>query len=334
MDQQKRERLLYIAVGICLLLAVAATAALIAVHNLYRAQLNEQALQASPGAAQYSGFLGSTPATVAPALPDESGDLRDYYCLTAFEVSGYAQPDQDSQVLAVFSYGDRVSVLEKDGLYYRCLLENGQELYVLREYFTPRMYDYPLVYVPGAQDLRVLIPDAEFDILFASPNNITGHAMYAPIPILENTTAGMLYQASVAFQLRGYKLKIYDSYRPKRAQFELYDIVQDPRYIADPYTWGSWHNMGRAVDISLIDLETGEELEMPTPMHTFHSLAQRGSRDRWTPEQQQNVDLMTDVMVAAGFKTIETEWWHFEYTGSGEWLENDMYLDSGDYYWK
>ena len=52
-------------------------------------------------------------------------------------------------------------------------------------------------------------------------------------------------------------------------QIKLYDIVHDNKLIANPYTGGSWHQRGRAIDMSLIDNATGLELEMPTPMHTF-----------------------------------------------------------------
>ena len=332
MDQRKKDRVLVLILCVCLLLAAVAVAALVAVHNAYRSRLNEQALQARPGAAANSGMLGGMPAAVVTDEPEEPEEGDTAYCMTAFPVSCYSEADPASPILDTFSFGDRLVILGTEGDCYRCRLSDGGEGFVLREYFTPRSYEYPLVYVPGARDLRSLIPDAEFDLLFAGPDNIAGHAMYAPIPILEDTTAELLLQAAEAFRLRGYRLKIYDSYRPKRAQFELYDIVHDSRYIANPYVWGSWHNYGRAVDLSLIDLETGEELDMPTPMHTFRTLAARGSRDRWTEEQRANVDMMTEVMRSVGFNTIETEWWHFEYTGEGAMLEDDMVLDSGDYY--
>ena len=123
--------------------------------------------------------------------------------------------------------------------------------------------------------LRVFLPEAEFDLLFASCNNITGKAMYPAIPILEQGTAEMLFKAYQRFLEDGYAIKIYDAYRPLSAQIKLFDIVQDLRFIADPSKGYSWHQRGRAVDMSLIDLSTGKELVMPTPMHTFSMEAAR-----------------------------------------------------------
>ena len=174
-------------------------------------------------------------------------------------------------------------------------------------------------------DLRFVLPDAEYELLFASENNITGHSMCPPIPMLEVKTGEMLKAAADQFAADGYKMKIYDSYRPKSAQYELYAFVQDPRFIADPYINNSFHQLGRAVDISLIDAGTGTELRMPTEMHTFNEQASRYSREFWTEEERQNVDYMTSVMEHCGFRTIETEWWHFENSESGNYM--DPYLD-------
>lgn len=259
-------------------------------------------------------------------------DAETYYCIAKDVARVYQYPETTSAVIERFHYKDAVTVVGSEGEFLKLWLEDGREGYSDKKYYSKTGYEYPYVSVPNAEDLRLLIPDAEFDILFASENNITGHAMYAPIPILETTTANMLLQAADTFREMGYRLKIYDSYRPKWAQEELYSIVQDNRYIANPSTGGSWHNVGRAVDMSLIDIETGEELEMPTPMHTFNSTASRFSSSKWSEEARKNVEMMTDVMVGVGFKTIETEWWHFEYTGPGEYLDRNMHLDSGEYF--
>ena len=85
------------------------------------------------------------------------------------------------------------------------------------------------------------------------------------------------------------------------------------------------------MDISLVDLATGEELKMPTPMHTFSMDAARSSRDSWSEEVRNNVDYMTKVMTSVGFGIIDTEWWHFEYTGPGGMMEKDMDFGSLTY---
>ncbi len=179
-----------------------------------------------------------------------------------------------------------------------------------------------------AVDLQSYLPNARFNLLFASDQNITGRALYEARPILEEKTAKKLLAAAEKFAEDGYGIVIYDAYRPMSAQWELWEIVRDAKYIADPNDWGSWHQRGRAVDISLYDLETGEELEMPTPMHTFDAKASRfgDCRKQWTEAAKENSDYMTRVMLSCGFETISTEWWHFQYTGRSYSLPTDLDL--------
>lgn len=234
-------------------------------------------------------------------------------------------PDAGAPLLYELAVGSWVTVYGREGDYYLCRLPNEKLAWapVASLCVTDRFTD-----VEHAVDLRELLPEAEFDILFASPRNITGHAMYSPIPIMEETTAGMLKEAYDIFRADGYTIKVYDSYRPKRAQYQLYDIVQDNRFIANPYDGNSWHQFGRAIDMSLINLETGEELLMPTPMHTFSTDASRWNEGQWDPQAKENVDYMTNVMLSCGFGLLSTEWWHFELNREyGFYLETDMTLD-------
>ena len=83
--------------------------------------------------------------------------------------------------------------------------------------------------------------------------------------------------------------------------------------------------------MSLINLATGEELEMPTPMHTFSLDAARTHSGSWSEEARKNVEYMTSVMESVGFGTIETEWWHFEYTGQGGLMDTDIDLSTLTY---
>lgn len=250
-----------------------------------------------------------------------------YYC-TATVLNCRAEPSTTCTILYQIVMGSQVNVLGRDGNFYLCRLPNGGIAYCSVNYLSS---EATYVDLAGAVDLRVFMPGAEFDLLFASPNNITGEAMYPPIPLLEETTADKLMQAYNIFREDGYTIKIYDAYRPKSAQYKLYDIVQDSRFIANPYEGNSWHQRGRAVDISLVNLTTGEELEMPTPMHTFSLDAARSSYRSWSGEAQKNVDYMTEVMTSVGFGTLETEWWHFEYTGPGGMMEKDMDFGSLTY---
>lgn len=252
-------------------------------------------------------------------------DEQTYYCTAASGLNCRAEPSISGEKLYLILQGTKVTVYGRENDFYLCRLPNGKLCYCYQDYLSSEA-TYSVY--PGAVDLRVFLPGAEFDLLFASSNNITGHAMYAAIPILEEETAYKLLEAYQKFREDGYTIKIYDAYRPRSAQIELFNIVQDANYIADPYHGGSWHQRGWAVDMSLIDLATGEELKMPTPMHTFSKDANRMSRDQWPEDVQQNVDYMTEVMTSVGFGIIATEWWHFEYLQSNNALDPDIDLST------
>lgn len=257
-----------------------------------------------------------------------SGADHGYVCTAGSGLNCRLSPSQDSPALCAVGYGEQVEVLGRDGDFFLCRLSDGGLAYCSVGYMSS---EKNYVELPGAVDLRVYLPSLQFEMLFASPYNITGEAMYAPIPLLESSTARLLARALDIFQSSGYTIKIYDAYRPKSAQYKLYDIVQNNWYIANPYTGNSWHQLGRAVDISLVDLSTGEELEMPTPMHTFAEDACRFSSATWSEEARQNVDYMTEVMTSVGFGTISTEWWHFEYTETGDFMDPDLDYSSLTY---
>ena len=179
----------------------------------------------------------------------------------------------------MLSPGSQVTVYGREGDFYYCKLPIGRFAYApVKVLFCDSAYRT----LNGAVDLRMYLPEAEFELLFASRNNITGEALYPPIPMMEESTAAHLRQAYEIFRADGYTIKVYDAYRPKSAQFKLYDAVQNGWFIANPYNGNSWHQLGRAIDMSLIDLKTGKELVMPTPMHTFSNDAARFNSKQWS----------------------------------------------------
>ncbi len=248
-------------------------------------------------------------------------DGEPVYNCTATVLNCRSEPSTTCTILYQIVMGTQVTVLGRDGDFYLCRLPNDGIVYCSVNYLSSETM---FVDLEGAVDLRVFMPGAEFDMLFASPNNITGEAMYPAIPLLEEKTAEMLMNAYNQFREDGYTIKIYDAYRPKSAQYKLYNIVQDSRFIGNPYENNSWHQLGRAVDMSLIDLATGEELEMPTPMHTFSMDSARTNSSTWTEEARKNVEYMTSVMQSAGFDIIQTEWWHFENKHSGGSMDTEL----------
>jgi D-alanyl-D-alanine dipeptidase len=112
---------------------------------------------------------------------------------------------------------------------------------------------------------------------------------------------------------RGLGLKMYDCYRPRPYQQRLWDVMPDARYVARPER-GSVHSRGAAADLTLINLDTGVELDMGTPYDFFGERAYTTTTDL-PADVLQNRAILQDVMQRHGFATIRTEWWHFNFTG-------------------
>ena len=169
----------------------------------------------------------------------------------------------------------------------------------------------------GAYDLRGLLPHAEFRMDFCTPENITGRSLYAAIPFLETHAAECLVTAAEQFWNDGYEIVIRDAYRPVTAQHELWEMVGDSTFIVDPGKGTSWHNVGRAVDISLVDRASGEEVELPSPVYDMSPASFRSNSGSWTTEAQNNIRYISEVMESAGFSSVDSMWWHYEFRGQG-----------------
>ena len=100
---------------------------------------------------------------------------------------------------------------------------------------------------------------------------------------------------------------MYDCYRPYGYQKVMYELVNDPRYVAPPGK-GSNHNRGQAVDISLAD-ESGKVLDMGTPFDDFTEMSYSYSNDI-PKEARKNRKLLRNIMTKAGFSVYKYEWWH------------------------
>ena len=127
---------------------------------------------------------------------------------------------------------------------------------------------------------------------------------------LRPEVAEALEEANLIAKDRGYTLVIYDCYRPYGYQKVMYDIVNDPRYVA-PLGKGSNHNRGRAIDLSLAD-ENGNLLDMGTPFDDFTEQSNYGA-DGLTREAKRNRRALRNIMKKAGFSPYNHEWWHFDY---------------------
>ncbi|MEW9122991.1 MAG: M15 family metallopeptidase [Thermotaleaceae bacterium] len=159
-------------------------------------------------------------------------------------------------------------------------------------------------------DIRRLTDKFEIDLKYASEDNFMGKKIY-PVPIcaLQIGTAQKLISVNNELLKKDLKIKIWDAYRPFSVQKLMWEIMSNHDFVADPARGGSIHNSGYAVDVTLVDLK-GKELEMPTGFDDFSEKASRKCRTI-TEIAAKNLDLLTDVMVRNGFRTIDSEWWHY-----------------------
>ena len=163
-------------------------------------------------------------------------------------------------------------------------------------------------------EIKRYIPQIVLDIRYATTNNFMHRRMYqqakayARLPVVK-----ALQQVEADLKTRGLGLKIYDAYRPYSVTVKFYQMTSDTNFVADPRK-GSKHNRGCAVDLSLIDLKTGKELDMPTG---FDSFSRKAAANYPTLSKQQldNRELLKTIMQAHGFKVLSTEWWHYDFNG-------------------
>jgi len=162
-------------------------------------------------------------------------------------------------------------------------------------------------------ELKSLLPDLEYDLRYATTLNFTGTVLYksSQYTFLRLPAASALSKVEAALESLGLGLKIFDAYRPYHATVLMWDLVHDERYVANP-SKGSGHNRGLAVDLTLIDLETDEELNMGTGFDNFTDSAHHTFK-KLSNEILENRQLLKKTMEAAGFRALETEWWHYSW---------------------
>ena len=159
-------------------------------------------------------------------------------------------------------------------------------------------------------ELQKISPQVVQEILYATPHNFTGQTLYSlPCCFLQRPVAQRLGRVQAGLQKKGLGLKIFDGYRPLSVQRICWDLVPDPRYVADPRI-GSKHNRGAAVDVTLVDRK-GAELSMPSAFDDFTEKAHRDYAEA-PQETLRNRQILEEAMVLEGFIPLSTEWWHFD----------------------
>jgi D-alanyl-D-alanine dipeptidase len=163
---------------------------------------------------------------------------------------------------------------------------------------------------PPLVDVAPLVPDAVLDLRYATARNVTGRALYPAARCLLLLPAAERL-AAVARRLRadGYRLVLWDCYRPASAHAALWAAHPRPGAVADPAR-GSHHSRGTAVDASLADL-SGAPLAMPTDHDAFGPRAHADATEGVPEDVRRRRDRLRAAMEAEGFVPYAREWWHF-----------------------
>lgn len=175
-----------------------------------------------------------------------------------------------------------------------------------------------------------VIDDVLLDIRYAGEHNFVGKPIdgyLAPYAVMTAEAADALKKAADTFREMGYRLKIFDAYRPQSAvkhfvrwsqdtddmkmQAEFYPEYKTKSRIVDEgyIARNSSHMRGSAVDLTLVDMD-GNELDMGTCFDYFGKRSWHGAKGL-TQEQEENRELLKKVMVENGFRPFEQEWWHY-----------------------
>ena len=159
-------------------------------------------------------------------------------------------------------------------------------------------------------DIRTVNRNIRLDIRYATTNNFLKRKLY-PISkcALRSSVAQKLSLVQTDLEKIGLGLKVYDCYRPFSVTEQMWEVLPNPNYVANPAR-GSRHNRGAAIDLTLVD-RTGKELEMPTPFDDFTAKAHRDYAGG-SAQSRKNRQLLEDAMKKQGFIGITTEWWHFD----------------------
>ncbi|EJL65783.1 M15 family metallopeptidase [Flavobacterium sp. CF136] len=158
-------------------------------------------------------------------------------------------------------------------------------------------------------NLKDYSKDFVYDMKYATDDNFLKAKVYDCAEcFLRLKTVEALIAANKDFMKKGYKIKLFDCYRPLSIQKKMWEIVSNPEYVADPKK-GSIHNRGGAVDISIVDT-AGKEVDMGTPFD-FFGIQAGHNYTKLSKKVLSNRKYLKKVMVKNGFNSFDSEWWHY-----------------------
>jgi len=165
-------------------------------------------------------------------------------------------------------------------------------------------------------ELKTIVPGIKYDLRYATINNFMHKQLYKNRnnTFLRLPVARALAEIQQELNKKGLSLKVWDAYRPYSVTVKMWERVKDDRYVADPKK-GSGHNRGIAIDLTIINIATGEELNMGTDFDNFSDTAHQDFVNL-PAEILQNRYLLKTTMEKYDFRPLETEWWHFYWNNS------------------
>lgn len=179
--------------------------------------------------------------------------------------------------------------------------------------------------------LSEVVPDIIQEIRYYSTYNFVGDRIRGyeePCALMTREAAVALKKVADDLRKQGYRLKVFDAYRPQAAvdnfvewakriddtRMKKYfypelnkDVLFPQGYIAE----NSGHSRGSTIDLTLFDMNTGKEVDMGGTFDYFGERSHPDYKGDLTKEQLANRKILRDAMLRHGFKPLDTEWWHF-----------------------
>ncbi len=150
-----------------------------------------------------------------------------------------------------------------------------------------------------------------FDIRYATTNNFFGKQLYVKPRVFIHKDMQINFNCALKRATKfGYKIKIFDAWRPYEAQQLLWSQKSDPNYVSHPETGPCGHCRGMALDLTLVNAKTDIELDMGTDFDNFTEKAHHDT-DLISDKQLQNRIILSGLMSSCGFVAMRTEWWHY-----------------------
>jgi len=175
---------------------------------------------------------------------------------------------------------------------------------------------------PDLVEITLLDSTIKLDIRYATSNNFMERPMYSSAKaFLQRPAAEALVRVHRKLVSDGYGLLVFDGYRPWGVTKKFWDETppEKRKFVADPAK-GSRHNRGCAVDLSLYDLKTGQEVGMPGGYDEFSERASPAYAGG-TAEERRMRDLLRSAMESEHFSVNPGEWWHFDFR---DWMEYEV----------